>query len=86
MADPKDIKKQIRKQTVGYLVAALGLVAGLAWNDAIKDVIEKFFPMKTDTIYAKLFYAVLLTFIIATVSTYLLNWAEKDRGDSGENK
>ena len=32
----KEIKTQLKDQTAGYMAGALGLVAGLAWNDAIK--------------------------------------------------
>ena len=40
----KEIKTQIRSQTAGYIAGALGLVAGLAWGDAIKALIEDLFP------------------------------------------
>ncbi|HLD34421.1 MAG TPA: DUF5654 family protein, partial [Patescibacteria group bacterium] len=33
------VKQEIRNKVAGYIVAAFGLVAGLAWNDAIKALI-----------------------------------------------
>jgi len=37
-AEQMRIREEVRKKTIGYIVAALGLVAGLAWNDAIKTI------------------------------------------------
>ncbi len=32
------VKTRFKNQTMGYLIGAFGLVAGLAWNDAIKSL------------------------------------------------
>lgn len=55
MAD--ELKKELRGRTLGYVSAALGLVAGLAWNDAIRAAIETIFPLSKDTIMVKFLYA-----------------------------
>jgi len=34
------MKNEIQKSAVGYISGALGLVAGLAWNDAITTAIN----------------------------------------------
>lgn len=68
----QEFKKEIRKQTAGYIVAALGLVAGLAWNDAIKSFIDYLFPLAKDTMFIKLFYALVVTTVVVFVSNYLL--------------
>jgi len=67
----KKIKKEINKKTVTYIVTALGLVAGLAWNDAVKSLIEYFFPLAQNTLMAKFVYAVLMTIVLAVVAIYL---------------
>jgi len=33
----------VKQKIVTYVIAGFGLVAGLAWNDAIKSLIEYFF-------------------------------------------
>ncbi len=53
---------------VGYILASFGLIAGLAWNEAIKAYIEIWFPATDDSASAKLFYAVILSFIIVIVT------------------
>lgn len=37
-------RRKIKKKMFSYIAAGLGLVAGLAWNDAIKTVIDYFIP------------------------------------------
>ena len=61
------------KQTLGYIIAAFGLVAGLAWNDAIKALIEYLFPLSQNTLFAKFGYAVLVTVLAVLATTYALN-------------
>ena len=74
----KNIKEQIREQTAGYVTAALGLVAGLAWNDAIKALIEDLFPFAKTGILAKFIYAVIITAVVVIVGNYLLKPSAKE--------
>lgn len=63
---------EIREKTAGYMTAAFGFVAGLAWNDAIKSFIEFAFPFsKTGSILAKFTYAVLITVVVILLSQYI---------------
>lgn len=66
------VKREIRQRTIGYILTAFGLIAGLAWNDAVKSLIEYFFPFDKDTIFIKFIYAVLITFILVILSVYLI--------------
>lgn len=65
------LNKEVRSRVAGYIVAAFGLVAGLAWNDAVKAFIEHVFPMKENTILAKFIYAISITLILVFVSVYV---------------
>ncbi len=68
-----EIKKQVKEQAAGYVVAALGLVAGLAWNEAIKSLIEYLFPLAGGGgIFAKFLYAILVTLVVVIFSGYLV--------------
>jgi len=53
---------------VGYII---GLVAGLAWNEAIKAAIEFAFPLSQNSLLAKFIYAVLVTAVVVLLSLYL---------------
>lgn len=74
----QEIRKEIREKTLGYVVASFSLVAGLAWNEAIKAAIEEFFPMAKDTIKAKMIYALVLTLVVVTISVYLVRLFKSD--------
>jgi len=68
----REIKKEIREKTSGYILAAFGLVAALAWNEAIKGLIEYFFPISKNTVLAKFIYAIVITFVVVIFSIYLM--------------
>ena len=41
MSQGKELGDEVKKKTLGYILAVLGLVSGLAWNEAIKAIIEQ---------------------------------------------
>ncbi len=65
------LRKVVRQRTIGYIVAAFSLVAGLAWNDAVKALIETLFPLKENTLPAKFIYAGLVTVVAVFFTIYL---------------
>lgn len=76
------LRRELRKQTFGYVVGALSLVAGLAWNEAIKAVIDFVFPLDRTGLWAKFIYAAVLTIVVILVSVYvgqLLNPTDDSR-------
>ena len=68
----KKLRKEVREKTISYIVAAFGLVAGLAWNDAIKSFIEYLFPLQRNNLWVKFIYAILITFVVVLISVYLI--------------
>lgn len=75
-----ELKQELREKTMGYILAALGLVAGLAWSDAIKALIEKIYPTEGAGIVVKFIYAIIITALIVLVSSYLLKLSRKENG------
>ncbi len=71
------IQREIRERTIGYVVAAFGFVAGLAWNEAIKAIIEYLFPFGNNSILAKVLYAIVLTIVVVLVTVYLIRIGKK---------
>lgn len=72
------VKEEVANKTAGYIVTALGLVAGLAWNDAIKSAIEHFFPMEQNGLEAKFVYAVTITLVVVLISVYVVRLLKRD--------
>ncbi len=73
------LREEIKKQTLGYIVGALGLVAGLAWNEVIKALIEYLFPLSKDGILAKLVYALLITALVVVFTNYVMHVGDADK-------
>lgn len=69
--EPRRIRKEVRERTLTYIVAAFGLVASLAWNEAIKSLIDYFLPASANTLLAKFIYAILITVVVVVVAVYL---------------
>ena len=73
-----NIKQAVRQKTSDLILAAFGFVAGLAWNEAIKALIEEVFPQHNNSVWAKLSYALFVTVVLVFVSTYFIRTAAKD--------
>ena len=70
-------KKAIKEESRGYILGGFGLVAGLAWNDAIKALIENFFTFSKDGIWAKFAYALIVTVVVILIGRYILKPKEE---------
>lgn len=52
------------------ITTALGLVAALAWNDAIQTLFQEFLGTAGGALAAKVFYAVLVTIVVIFASEH----------------
>lgn len=69
---------EVKNQAMGYIAGAFGLVAGLAWNDAIKSMIEFFFPFSKSSVTIKFLYAIVITVVVVILTRYLFKPLKKD--------
>lgn len=67
----KETNKQVISQSAGFISSAFVLVAGLAWNDLIKDLISTYLPTGSGLV-SRLIYALAVT-LIAVIITMRLN-------------
>ncbi len=67
------VKGQVLQTIATLITTAFGLIAALAWNEAIKAILLQFLPKGSD-LTGLLIYAVLIT-IIAVVATILIGRA-----------
>ena len=83
-------REELRSKILTFVGGAFGLVAGLAWNDAVKELILYLYPAATDTVMAKFVYAILITIIVVIIITYLERVFKSDEASteiqSGKNE
>jgi Flp pilus assembly pilin Flp len=77
----KQTTKVVLQSMIALASAALGLVAALAWNDAIKETIKQFLG-SDDSLASKYTYAVLATILAVVVVVVLTRIAAKIGGDA----
>ena len=63
--------KVFRENFATLIISALGLVAALSWNDAIKSAIDKLFPSNSNIIY-KFYIAIVIT-IVSVIITFFIS-------------
>ncbi len=77
--EQKKIRLEVLERTSGYVLAALGFVVGLAWNDAIKASIESMFPLDKNNLFAKFIYALIVTVVIVVATILLTKKTEEKK-------
>lgn len=65
---------------VTLVIAALGLIAALAWDEALRHIFDTLFSTK-GTILEEVLYALLITVIVAIVSVLLGRSFRKHKGE-----
>jgi len=81
-ADLKQLKLEILEKIVGLATAGFGLVAALAWNEAIKAFFDRYFPAPGDNLVALTVYALVITIIVVLITVQLgrmVNLAKKQQ-------
>ena len=68
----------IQERSVTLIMGGFGLVAALAWNEAIKSLFENLFKDK-GSIISKFAYAAIVTIIVVLVSMRLQKSSHKDK-------
>jgi divalent metal cation (Fe/Co/Zn/Cd) transporter len=75
-----NLKVEILEQIAALATSGFGLVAALAWNEAIKAFFAKFFPQPGGNLLALFGYALFITIIVVIITVQLgraVNLAKK---------
>lgn len=76
----KPLRKQFAAQLLKLVTSGFGLVAALAWNELIKEVVKEYvkpFFGESSGIISLLIYAVIVTFLAVIVTYNLSRMAEQ---------
>ncbi len=79
--EERSFRKELAKQMVTLSTAGFGLVAALAWNEAIQEFVKQFIEPRIpgSGIISKLIYAVLITLFAVFITYQLSRVAAKDK-------
>ena len=73
------VNKEIVEKIAALIIAAFGLVAALAWNDAIKAIFVEIFGT-AEAVTPMVTYAIVVTVIAVFATIWIGNVAEKAKG------
>jgi uncharacterized protein DUF5654 len=74
-----DMQKEVIEKIAALITAAFGLIAALAWNEAITEIFRLVLGEQSG-VYALIFYAVVVTIIAVVVTIWIGRVAEKHTG------
>lgn len=66
----KETRQEFYMQTVTLLNGAFAFIAALAWNEAVKALIDSYFPSGSG-LYSRFTYAIILTLLVVLISSRL---------------
>lgn len=72
-----ETKNQIFEKITTLALGAFGLVAALAWNDAIQSIFQTYFGPQQG-VMAKLYYALTVTVIVVLITLWIGRIAHKN--------
>jgi len=81
----KNLKLEILEQLSSLITAGFGLVAALAWNDAIKELISVILPQPS-MLWGKIIYALIITAFVVMVTVNLGKIVNRLKEDMASKK
>jgi len=82
----KSLHLEILDQLGKLVTSGLGLVAALAWNNAILELFKKIFGPDKSSLFAMFSYAIIVTVIVVYFSIRIGQAVEKVKGTVDNNK
>ena len=73
------MQKEVIEKIAALITAAFGLVAALAWNEAIQEIFRLAFGEQSG-VWAMIAYAVIVTIIAVVVTIWVGRLSEKSTG------
>ncbi|MFA6322256.1 MAG: DUF5654 family protein [Candidatus Buchananbacteria bacterium] len=85
----RKLRLEVLQKMSDLVTAGLGLVAALAWNEAIKAMFNTYFPQPGGNLLALTVYALFITILVVVLTIYLgrtVNLAKKSIDDNDEKR
>lgn len=77
--------RKVWNKIITLLTAAFGVVAALAWDDAVKSLFQRYYPIPGSGVEVKFLYAITVTILAVLVmsifASFNLDEGEKKKND-----
>lgn len=83
-----ELKKELIQRGTSWILAGFGVIAGLAWNEAIKSLFDLLFGPTKASLMAKFLYAIFVTLIAVIITRRLgklIDEATKEKSLEGNS-
>ena len=70
------LPRAVFDKAMTFMLAGFGFVAALAWNEAVKSLIEKYFKAG-EAVSSRFIYAVIITLLVVLITTKLSKFKGK---------
>lgn len=74
------LTREVSAQILNLATSSLGLVAALAWNDAVQSIFKEYFPTSSGVV-AKIVYALIVSALIVIVTINLTKLSRIAKGE-----
>lgn len=82
----KTLHLEILEQLGKLVTSGLGLVAALAWNNAILELFKRIFGPEKSSLFAMFSYAIIVTVIVVYFSIRIGQAVDKVKGTANNDK
>lgn len=79
------LKREVSTQIVTLLTGALGLIAALAWNEAVKSLFVQIFG-EASGLAAKFAYAVIVTIVVVWITMRLAKLQSQETDEKNHER
>lgn len=81
----KNLRLEVLEKLTALITSGFGLVAALAWNDAIKELINALLPQPS-LLWGKIIYAIIITILVVFFTVNLGRIVNKLKVSLNEEK
>lgn len=68
---------EVKEKILGFITSAFAFVGALAWNEAIKGLIDSIYVTDANSVLAKFIYALVVSVVVVVLSIYLTRLLKK---------
>jgi len=60
-----------KSKALGFAITGFSVIVGMSYNETLKTIINRFFPLNSDVIAARILYSLVLTLLLVILIDYI---------------